>query len=258
MGAGLATVLWDRRLSDYASSLPEVMGRFFDPSSPSSGEIRQSFEGIDAIGCGPGLPNDAGGQILLETVLSDFSGPVVADAGTFSILAGHPEQVIKFRKGKPLVMTPHPGELARFLGVETQRVLENPLELAREGARIAGGVLLLKGARTIVVDPAGLQYVNVTGDPVMAGPGMGDVLTGMIAALLAQKMEPFQAACLACFLHGAAGERLGQEASRGLLASELADSLPALISDLERERFLEEEGALTTLWPILNSGKGFR
>ncbi len=260
MGAGLATVLWDRRLSDYASSLPEVMGRFFDPSTPSSGDIRQAFEGIDAIGCGPGLPDDAGGQMLLETVLADFPGPVAADAGTFSILAGHPEEVAKLRKGKPLVMTPHPGELARFLGVETQRVLENPLELAREGARKAGGVVLLKGARTIVVDPAGHQYVNVTGDPVMAGAGMGDVLTGMIAALLAQKVEPFQAACLACFLHGAAGERLGQGASRGCLASELADTLPALISDLEREISIEEaeEGAITTLWPILSSGKGFR
>ena len=260
MGAGLVTVLWDRRLAFYASPLPEVMGRYFDPSSPGVDEIRRALEGIDAVGCGPGLPDDAGGQLLLETLLSNFPGPVAADAGTFSLFAGHPERVGELRAGRPLVLTPHPGELARFLGVEIRTVLENPLDMAREGARKAGGVLLLKGARTIVVDSGARSYVNVTGDRVMAGAGMGDVLTGMIATLLGQGVEPFQAACLSSFLHGAAGERLGQTASRGRLASELADVLPALLSDWETDILQDgtKEGSLETLWPVAFSGKGAR
>ena len=89
---------------------------------------------------------------------------------------------------------------------------------------------------------------------------MGDVLTGMIATLLGQGVEPFQAACLSSFLHGAAGERLGQTASRGRLASELADVLPALLSDWETDILQDgtKEGSLETLWPVAFSGKGAR
>ncbi len=255
-GAGLVTLLWDRGLSSYASALPEVMGRFFDQSTPDPGEIRRAFEGIDAVGCGPGLPDEEGTRILMETLLSGFSGPLVADAGTFSLFAGHPERVAELRGGKKLVLTPHPGELGRFLGVGTREVLKDPLDLALSGARKANGVLLLKGARTLVVDPAGRRYVNLTGDPVMAGAGMGDVLTGMITTFLGQGMEPFEAACLATFIHGAAGERLGQMSSRGRLASELADVIPTLLSDWEQAAgmaALPEEDPLA-LWPVRPPG----
>ncbi len=259
-GAGLVTLLWDRELSGYASALPEVMGRFFHLSDPDPEEIRRAFEGIDAVGCGPGLPDEGWARILMETLLSEFSGPIVADAGTFSLFAARPERVAELRGGKKIVLTPHPGELGRFLGVETPAVLMNPLEMALDGARKANGVLLLKGARTIVADPAGRHYVNMTGDPVMAGAGMGDVLTGMIAAFLGQKMEPFEASCLAAFLHGAAGERLGRRSSRGRLASEMADELPALLSEWEQAvgaaPHPEEEPQ--TLWPVLPPGGGLR
>jgi NAD(P)H-hydrate epimerase len=259
-GAGLVTLLWDRDLSGYSNAFPEVMGRFFNPSNPDPGAIRGTFEGIDAMGCGPGLPDDEGTRILMETLLSGFPGPVVADAGTFSLFAGRPERVAELRGGKKLVLTPHPGELGRFLGVGTPEVLKEPLDMALSGARKANGVLLLKGARTLVVDAAGRHYVNLTGDPVMAGAGMGDVLTGMIAAFLGQGMEPFEAACLGAFIHGAAGERLGRGSSRGRLASELADEIPGLLSDwepLSDPPPLPEEEPLT-LWPVRPPAGGNR
>lgn len=253
MGSGLVTVLWDERFQGLATGIPEVMGAFYSSSDPGSvrRSILSAIEGKDAVGCGPGLETGEVSRKVLDIILQEYSGPLVADAGVFSLFANAPEELARIRKG-PLVLTPHPGELARFLGVRTESVLENPTRWAEEAASRTGGVVLLKGARTVVADHSGPLYVNMTGTSLMAGAGMGDVLTGMIVSLLGQGLAPFDAARLAAYFHGAAGNRLSEGGpSRGLLSSELADGIPDLLASWERDSFLSR---LSTddpfyLWP---------
>ncbi len=230
-GSGLVTVLWDRAFGECALSLPEVMTMAVDAGSLSPGTVLEATMRMDAVACGPGGEEGEVGRRLVEALLSDYPGPLVGDASLFTLFAGTPERIASLRKG-PLVLTPHPGELGRLLGRETARILSEPLAAAREGAERTGAVLLLKGARTHVVGPEGQTSLNLTGDPVMAGAGMGDVLTGVIASLLGQGLAPFDAARLGAFVHGLAGERLARGATRGRLASELADHLPGVLFDL--------------------------
>jgi len=122
------------------------------------------------------------------------------------------------------VITPHPGELARLLGTSTEKVQENRQAIAEKTARNLGVVCVLKGHGTVISD--GRQtFINPTGNPAMAAGGMGDVLTGVIAGLLAQGLSLFEAACAGVYLHGLAGD-LARVSDRGLLATELAAKVP--------------------------------
>ena len=228
-GAGLVTVLWDRSFGEAAASLAEIMTLPVDLATLSSREILRAITRMDAVACGPGVDEAFGGRLLVESLLSDYPGPLVGDAGVFDLFAGHPEKVASLRRG-PLVLTPHPGEMGRLLGRETANIVADPLGSVREAAERTGAVVLLKGARSHVAHPDGRVSLNLTGDPVMAGAGMGDVLTGIIATFLGQGLPPFDAARLGAFLHGQAGELLGAASTRGRLASELADLLPMILS----------------------------
>jgi NAD(P)H-hydrate epimerase len=131
------------------------------------------------------------------------------------------------------VITPHPGEMARLLGRETKSVNDNRIEVAREAARACNCIVVLKGHQTLIADPEGHVNVNPTGNPGMASGGMGDVLGGMIAALLARGLAPFDAAMTAVYLHGFAGDLLKDEmGDAGLAALDLAERLPAAITKL--------------------------
>ncbi|MGC8528608.1 MAG: NAD(P)H-hydrate dehydratase [Leptospirillia bacterium] len=228
-GAGLVTVLWDRSFGEAAASQAEIMSLPVDLATLSSQEIIRATVRMDAVACGPGVDEAFGGRLLVESLFSEYTGPLVGDAGVFDLFAGQPEKIASLRPG-PLVLTPHPGEMGRLLGRETAHVVANPLDSVREAAERTGAVILLKGARTHVAHPDGRVSLNLTGNPVMAGAGMGDVLTGVIATFLAQGLSPFDAARLGAFLHGQAGELLGVTSTRGRLASELADLFPVLLS----------------------------
>lgn len=235
MGSGLVTILWETSAAPLSSTLPEAMGRFYDGTTREKA-VETVLAGIretEALAVGPGLLPTEVNRAIVEALLSEYSGPLVADAGIFSLFAENPEGLGRMRKG-PMILTPHPGELARLMGVPTAEILRDPSRWAGETARKTSSVVLLKGARTVISDLSGTLCVNLTGRPVMAGPGMGDVLSGMIASLLGQSMAPFEAACLGATLHGALGNRLDGTGSRGHLASGLADGIPGLLSDWER------------------------
>ena len=228
-GAGLVTVLWDRSFGEAAVSLPEIMTFPVDFATLTPREVLRFLTRMDAVACGPGVEEAFGGRVLVESLLSEYPGPLVGDAGIFDLFAGSPEKMASLRRA-PLVLTPHPGEMGRLLGRDTATIVSDPLGSVREAAERTGAVVLLKGARTHVAHPDGRVSINLTGDPVMAGAGMGDVLTGIIATFLGQGLAPFDAARLGAFFHGRAGELLGATSTRGRLASELADLLPGLLT----------------------------
>jgi NAD(P)H-hydrate epimerase len=152
--------------------------------------------------------------------------PVVIDADAINALATAPREFILPRKA---ILTPHPGEFARLLGLSTQQVQDQRLELARDYAQRRNTVVVLKGHRSLITDGERV-YINSTGNSGMATGGSGDVLTGVIAALLGQKMLPFDAACLGTYLHGKAGDLARDELGElSLIASDLLRYLPEAI-----------------------------
>ena len=132
-----------------------------------------------------------------------------------------------------MVLTPHPGEAARLLGMSTAEVNADRIGAARRLSDLSGAAVLLKVARTVIAGTAGEIYVNASGTPGMATPGMGDVLSGMIGALLAQRLAPLDALALGAFVHGYAADRLATRIGpAGYLAGDLADELPAALASL--------------------------
>ncbi|WP_204163921.1 NAD(P)H-hydrate dehydratase [Nocardioides solisilvae] len=158
--------------------------------------------------------------------------PVVVDADALAHLADQDPGHLAALAGR-LVLTPHAGELARLLGTDRQAVESAPLRHVREAARRLDAVVLLKGRRTLVADPGGRVRSNPTGTPWLATAGAGDVLTGLVAALLAARLEPFDAAAVGAWLHGAAA---GTASAGGpLVAGDVAHALPSVVRDLRSE-----------------------
>ncbi|MGB6689987.1 MAG: NAD(P)H-hydrate dehydratase, partial [Terracidiphilus sp.] len=169
--------------------------------------LAELTEGITLLAIGPGLGQSPETVKFTTGLLSSTKMPAVIDADALNILAAKPVLLAKLAKGRTLVLTPHPGEMARLAGTTTAEVQANRLEMARNFARRVGVTLVLKGARTLIAHPDGLVAVNTSGNPGMAKGGSGDLLTGLVAGLLAQfPGEPARAVEAAVFLHGLAAD----------------------------------------------------
>lgn len=185
----------------------------------------ESASRADVIAVGPGLGTELAKAETLQTLIEHTRGPMVLDADALNIIA---ENLPLLRASKhPIIVTPHPGEMARLTGSPTEEVLRNRLECARLFAREHGVIVVLKSGSTVIAHPDGRYAINTSGNPGMATAGMGDVLTGIIAGLLAQGLDPWEAACVGVCLHGHAGDisarRCGEYA---LTAERLLDALP--------------------------------
>ncbi len=183
------------------------------------------------IGCGMGTSRTA--KTALDYILQSFRRPVLLDADALN-MAAEDTDLLRSTTA-PLVLTPHPGEMARLLKTTVQTVQQNRLQLAREFAEKHGVTLVLKGFGTLIASPNGKISLNPTGNAGMAKGGSGDVLAGMIGGLLAQGKSPFEAARAAVYLHGMAGDccadRLGQTA---MLPTDMIEELPKLFFKFEK------------------------
>jgi NAD(P)H-hydrate epimerase len=190
----------------------------------AEGALLELTRGKDVIAFGPGLGRSQGVTTLLFAVLSQVQTGLVIDADGLNALEQQTGRLDN-RSG-PCVLTPHPGEFARLLGTGVDAVQAQRRELAVRFAADHGVVLVLKGHGTIVTDGRRV-YQNATGNPGMATGGTGDVLTGLIAALLGQGLEPFAAAQLGVYLHGLAGDLARDDLGEvSLIASDLLVYLP--------------------------------
>jgi NAD(P)H-hydrate epimerase len=189
------------------------------------------LDGRDAVVCGPGLGVNPDTRTLVGTIVRTARPPLVLDADGLNCVAG--TGILRERLG-PTVLTPHPGEMGRLLEVTTAEVQADRLRVARQLATRDQVVVVLKGARTIVVAPDGRAAIVPTGNPGMATGGTGDVLAGIVGGLLAQGLDAFDAACLGAFAHGLAGDRVAlRQGEVGLLARDLLDELPAALATLQ-------------------------
>ncbi|MDZ7262482.1 MAG: NAD(P)H-hydrate dehydratase, partial [candidate division KSB1 bacterium] len=238
-GAGMAILGAPESLNPIlAGKLTEVMTRPLPETEARTISLRaqKDIEGLldwaDVLAVGPGLGTHEETRQLVEWIVREINKPMVIDADGLNALAGKGD-LIKSAKGS-LILTPHPGELSRLLGVPIKDILKNRIELVRETAKNWRATLVLKGAPTITGDPNGQVYINSSGNAGMATAGSGDVLTGIIAGLLAQGMAPKDAALAGVFVHGAAGDlaqkKLGE---KGLIAGDIAQYLPQALKSIE-------------------------
>lgn len=238
-GAGLSTLACPASLNAvFEVKLTEVMTVLL---SDRNGEIAEdatkavsvAAKGKQALVVGPGLGTGVGVQSLVEELILHATQPVVIDADGINVLC---LDTLKKQKGD-IVLTPHPGEMARLLGCTIADIEANRVASAVDFAREYKVVLVLKGAPTVVATPDGRAFVNGSGNPLLASGGTGDVLAGLIGGLICQGCASDVAAVLAVFLHGASADRLAEEnGNAGILASELLREIPLT-------RYLLESGS---------------
>jgi len=246
-GAGLVTVATPRScLPIVASMAAEYMTVPLDETPSGTvdyGALERVLElNADVIAVGPGLGQEPATAAFVQGLLERSGVPLVIDADGLNAFAGDPDRLAG-RDGVDVVITPHPGEMARLLNKTTEAIQHDRLTHARDFSSSHRLHVILKGHRTIVAGPDGRSFVNLTGNPGMATGGTGDLLTGMIAAWVAQLLDAEAACKLAVYLHGAAGDLAeGDEGQIALTASDVAARLGDAMLDLSGRRSAESAG----------------
>ena len=181
--------------------------------------------GMSAVAIGPGLSTDPETVQLLKELLPIIDCPLIIDADALNCLAHSPTTISQLKT--EAILTPHPKEMSRLMGIETPKILENRIEFSRKFAHDHSVTIVLKGAATVISQPNGLTTINPTGNPGMATAGSGDVLTGIIASLVAQGFSTPKAAIAGTYLHGLSGDIFAQKESQAsLIAGDLLRTLP--------------------------------
>ena len=238
VGAGLVTAAVPEPVLPVVSSLnPEVMTEPLAATDAGSISLRaldyEKFDGIlkgkTVLGIGPGVTTHTETVQFVRTVVGKYlDRPIVLDADGLNAFAERAEELKAERK--LLAVTPHPGEMARLIGIETRQIQSRRLEVARKAAADWNAVVVLKGHQTVIAAPSGEAWINSTGNPGMATGGTGDVLTGMVSGLLAQYFPVQPAGAVICFgvyLHGLAADiPYAASGEAPLMATDLIKSIP--------------------------------
>jgi NAD(P)H-hydrate epimerase len=238
IGAGLVTVATPASVNDALESklleamtvpMPETKARTLARAGLE--DILSFINARTAVAIGPGLTTHPETVALIHALLPRLEKPSVLDADALNALAGR-TSLLEACKVPP-ILTPHPGEMARLVeGASTRSINEDRIGSARAFAQARHVLLVLKGARTVVAHPDGRAAVCPTGNPGMATAGTGDVLTGMIVGLLAQGLNPWDAACAGIYLHGLAGDLAAAELGlAGLIAGDVIERIPAALTE---------------------------
>ena len=252
-GAGLVTLASVPAAVDVAQRTVVEATYLRLPEAPDGGiggdawpAIAQRLASVHAVAVGPGLGRGGETAALVRRVVAESPVPVVLDADGLNAFPGG---VGLDRRRSAAVLTPHAGEFSRLTGTPVQDVAGDRPGLTRKAARAFDAVMLLKGFRTVVASPEGHVSVVPTGGPALATGGTGDVLTGAVAAWLARGLAPADAAAVAAFIHGLAGDVAGAEMGEGATAHDVAERLPAVTRALN----VRDEGLIPGPGP---DGKG--
>ncbi|MFH0838910.1 MAG: NAD(P)H-hydrate dehydratase [Candidatus Omnitrophota bacterium] len=231
-GSGLVTVGVPKSLHVIlASKFVEVMTKPLPETKKGTlsfralGEIQDFSKKTDVLAVGPGLSCEMETQRLVHKLITTVDKPIVLDADGLNAVSKDLE-LLKKRK-RDMVITPHPGEMARLIKRDVDFIQKNRIKIAKDFARNFKLTVVLKGHRTVVADSKGNCYINETGNPGMATAGSGDVLTGVIAGLVGQGIGIFDATTLAVYVHGASGDLAKEEKGEiSLIATDILKYLP--------------------------------
>ncbi|MBL7157386.1 MAG: NAD(P)H-hydrate dehydratase [Candidatus Omnitrophica bacterium] len=237
-GSGLVTCGVPKSLNDIMEvkltevmtlPLPETSQRSFALAAEKN--ILDFAKKINVAAIGPGISRHRETQELVCSLLEKLKAPIVLDADGIIAIAGH-SGILKTRKAST-ILTPHPGEMSHLTGKDISAIQGNREKTASGFAKKHKVILVLKGHRTVVANPEGEVYVNMTGNSGMSSAGVGDVLTGMIASFVGQGINPYSAAVIGVYLHGLAGDLAAKEKGQfSLTASDLLNKLPQTIKDV--------------------------
>jgi NAD(P)H-hydrate epimerase len=198
--------------------------------------IEAALSGKNAIAIGPGLGSDPGTARLVRDLVAETNLPMVVDADGLNALSEDPS-VLFAKKSSKVILTPHPGEMARLCGLSASDIEADRMGAAQKFAKTYQVYVVLKGAGTVIATPEGELAINGSGNPGMASGGMGDLLTGVLAALLAQGYPPFEACRLGVFIHGHAADMVAAEKGKiGMTALDVQEQLPYACKQLLIER----------------------
>jgi NAD(P)H-hydrate epimerase len=225
-GAGLVTVVVPKDvLTAVATFRPELMT---EPLGETS-QLLELLKKMTVLAIGPGLGTGEDQVRFVKMVYRETEIPAVVDADALNALAGDLRPTKKIR-----ILTPHPGEMGRLIGKPVKEVQADRLGVAQQLASHSGAVIVLKGDRTVIAFPDGEAWVNPTGSPAMATGGTGDILTGMIAGLVAQHPKDWKRAVIAAvWLHGRCGELAGRHwGEEATMATDLLDFLPEAMNEV--------------------------
>lgn len=210
--------------------LTQTLDGVIDKSSIS--KVEKLIQTRDVVAIGPGIGTEPQTTEFAFDLIKKCKLPIVIDADGINILAKNPQVLIE-SKNDNIVLTPHPGEFGRLVNMNPKEVNSDRINITREFAKLYRCTLVLKGARTIIANKDGEIWINPTGNPGMATGGMGDVLTGIIAGLIATGIDPQQAAIAGVFIHGMAGDIVyAYHRNSAVLASEILDRIPYVISTI--------------------------
>ena len=229
-GAGLVTVAVPEGILHVVQGLLRETTFVPLPETPDGAvaasivPLEQSLEAADAVAVGPGLTTNEETAAFVRTLVRSCPAPVVLDADGLNAFVGHVPELADRRS--PAVLTPHAGEFARLAGISARDVAADRIGNARKLAAETNAVVLLKGTRTVIASPEGSVLINPTGGPFLATGGTGDVLTGVIAALVARGTEPFVAAGAAAYVHGLAGRLATDDLGDGTTAGDVLERVP--------------------------------
>jgi len=238
-GAGLVTVASTAagQIALDAKVVEAMTARFTDGddadgTSHAAIETLLGAPSVRGLALGPGIPTGVGMRGLVTRLAREAKVPMVIDADGLNLLGERAADVLK-GAAAPRIVTPHPGEMGRLIARSTADVQADRLGCARAFAAASGAIVVLKGPRTLVVTPAGQAFVNPAVEPALGTAGSGDVLTGVVGALLAQGLAPIEAAVAGVFLHGRAGARAGKtHGAPGTIASDLPEAVAAVRATL--------------------------
>ena len=242
-GAGLLTAAIPRCVAPVVAAgqaelmtepMPDAEGHF--AARGTIERLREVIARKTALVFGPGVELNSDTRALIQYLVREGASaqcPLLIDADGLNALAEMGCDLLRKANG-PVVLTPHPGEMARLLAQDTATVNADRISAARRLCDLTGAHCLLKGNRTVIASPEGVVYVNSSGNPGMATPGMGDALSGILGALLGQGVKPLNAMALGVYIHGAAADRVARRFGPvGFLAGDLIGELPATVAQLQ-------------------------
>lgn len=237
-GAGLVTWAIPESLLAIAETLclesitmPLAETEQMAPSVAAREPLLEAAQESDIVVLGPGLPVAGESGELMRLLIPEIKCPLILDAGALRAVSTN---MLAIRNRRyPTILTPHPGEFAELTNLNITEIQENRIGHTQELAVKSEATVLLKGAGTIVSNGED-YFVNPTGNPAMATAGMGDVLSGIIAAIATITDDHFTATCIGAYLHGAAGDKAAQKNGNGLIASDLLKELPVALEEFNK------------------------